>query len=632
MAVMPTSLRLLCVFLLLVASASADDAAIKAALERPILEPNQPWQEVKDFCRTRVIPMPEPTTVADWETYAENARQAVLKNVVFKGKAAEWAAQPTTAEWLDTIEGGPEYVIKKLRFEAVPGLWIPALLYEPKNLPEKTPLILAVNGHDGRGKQSPYKQARCINCAKRGMLALNLEWLNMGQLRGDDFSHYRMNQLDLCGTSGLAMFYLAMSRGIDVLLQHPNADPDKVSVSGLSGGGWQTIILSSLDPRVTLSNPVAGYSSFITRGEMTSDLGDSEQTPVDLAVYADYAQLTAIRAPRPTLLTYNDRDNCCFAAGHALPPLLDAARPVYSLYGKLENLVSHINHEPGDHNYEQDNREAFYRMIGEHFYAGQPFDAREIDCTAEIKTAEQLDVPLPEKNAGFHTVATQLAAELPLPSIAAIEPRRARLGELVHARDYVVDDGKLAHTEEHDGIQINSWRLKIGDAWTIPAVEFVPSSAKGTTLLVADHGRAAAAEKVAALVAAGQRVVAIDPFYFGESKIAQKAELYGLLVSAVGERPLGVQASQIRAVARMLHGQEAKPVQLVALGRRTGLGAVIAGALDPETIAGVEVDQPFTSLKQIIDENLQVPDGPELFTFGLLEEFDIPQIEALIGQ
>jgi hypothetical protein len=59
---------------------------------------------------------------------------------------------------------------------------------------------------------------------------------------------------------------------------------------------------------------------------------------------------------------------------------------------------------------------------------------------------------------------------------------------------------------------------------------------------------------------------------------------------------------------------------------------VIAGALDPATIAGVEVDQPFTSLRQIIDENLQVPDGPELFTFGLLEEFDIPQIEALVAQ
>ena len=56
-----------------------------------------------------------------------------------------------------------------------------------------------------------------------------------------------------------------MTRGLDLLLAYPNADPKRVAVSGLSGGGWQTIFVSGLDPRVTLSNPVAGYSSFRTR-------------------------------------------------------------------------------------------------------------------------------------------------------------------------------------------------------------------------------------------------------------------------------------------------------------------------------------------------------------------------------
>jgi hypothetical protein len=41
------------------------------------------------------------------------------------------------------------------------------------------------------------------------MLVLNVEWLGMGQLNTESFQHYRMNQLDLCGTSGLAPFYAA---------------------------------------------------------------------------------------------------------------------------------------------------------------------------------------------------------------------------------------------------------------------------------------------------------------------------------------------------------------------------------------------------------------------------------------
>src|SRR5207244_13432063 len=40
----------------------------------------------------------------------------------------------------------------KLRYEAVPGMWIPALLYEPSVLTKKVPVALHVNGHDPTGK------------------------------------------------------------------------------------------------------------------------------------------------------------------------------------------------------------------------------------------------------------------------------------------------------------------------------------------------------------------------------------------------------------------------------------------------------------------------------------------------
>lgn len=613
------------------AEAAADDGLLRDAVARPILEPNRSLEEVKAFCRARVVPMPDPQTLDEWEQYARQTRQAMLDNVVLRGEAAEWSRAPLQVEWLETIDGGPEYHIRKLRYEAVPGLWIPALLYEPRRLEGQVPVVLNVNGHDGTGKAAVYKQERCINLAKRGMLALNPEWLGMGQLRGDDFAHYRMNQLDLCGTSGLAPFYLCLSRGLDVLLQHPHADPRRVAVAGLSGGGWQSIVISSLDARVTLSNPVAGYSSFITRGEVMQDLGDSEQTPTDMAVHADYAQLTALRAPRPTLLTYNDRDNCCFAAGHALPPLLDAARPIYRLYGRPENLTAHINHVPGTHNFERDNREAFYRMLGDHFYPDQDFDWREIDCSSEIKTFDELQVPLPEENSGFNTLARRAMQSLPRPSAASNpERQRARLAEIVHCREYEVTDVHLARTQQLEGTQVHAWALRIGRDWTVPAVEVVPENVQGTIVLLADGGRSAAADRIASLAGSGHRVVAVDPYGFGESTVARRPELYSLLVAAAGERPLGVQSAQIRAVCRWLAvQQQTGPVTLVAVGRRTGLGALIAAALDNQSIATLQVDRPFRSLRQIIEENLQIPDGPELFCFGLLAEFDVPQMQSL---
>ena len=348
----PILFSLTCHLFALAEDPSDKQNELTSLLAHPVLDKGQSLEEVKRFCEGRILPMPRDITWSAWQHEAERLRQKVLEDIVFRGVPTSGANSSRRVEWLDTIPAAG-YRIKKLRYEALPGLWIPALLYEPDNLQGRVPVVLNVNGHDSKGKVAPYKQIRCINLAKRGMLALNAEWLGMGQLQGDGFAHGRMNQLDLCGTSGLAVFYLVMERGLDLLVDHPHADVERVAMAGLSGGGWQTILFSSLDRRVTLSNPVAGYSSYKTRVQYFSDLGDSEQTPTDLAMACDYAHLTAMRAPRPTLLTYNAKDDCCFASAHALPPLLDAARPIYELAGVASRLRSHVNEDPGTHNFER---------------------------------------------------------------------------------------------------------------------------------------------------------------------------------------------------------------------------------------------------------------------------------------
>ena len=372
----------------------ADVAEIQTLLQHEIVGADLPMTEVQWYCDERVPAMPDVQTIDQWEQEAARMRATVLERIVYRGEAAQWRDAAVKVEWLDTIEGGPGYRIRKLRYEALPGLWIPALLYEPENIAGKVPAVLNVNGHTSLGKQYPPKQIRCINQAKRGMLALNIEWVGMGQLSGPGFDHYRMNQLDLCGTSGLAPFYLDMKRGLDVLLSLEHADPDRVAVTGLSGGGWQTIFLSSLDTRVKLTNPVAGHSSLKTRAWHLKDLGDSEQMPNDLATICDYTHLTAMMAPRPTLLTFNLHDDCCFEGAYALEPLLNAAKPIFRLYGKESSLRSHVNDDPpAKHNYEVDNRQQHYRMLGDFFYAGdEKFDAREIPSDDEVKSEEALRV------------------------------------------------------------------------------------------------------------------------------------------------------------------------------------------------------------------------------------------------
>jgi hypothetical protein len=453
-----------------------------------------------------------------------------------------------------------------------------------------------------------------------------------------------MNQLDLCGTSGIAPFYLCLKRGLDVLLGLENADPDRVAVTGLSGGGWQTIFISSLDTRVTLADPVAGYSALRSHLEHLKDLGDSEQAPCDLATLADYTHLTALVAPRALLLTYNDKDDCCFESGYALPPLVEAAAPVFRLYGKEKLLRTHVNSDPGTHNYEKDNRQALYRMLGDVFYPDDAaYKAEEIPSDGEVKSAEQLAVKLPLPNANFNSLALDLAKKVPagpdLPSNkeAALKWRkveRAKLRELVRAKDYTVRAEKVG-SEEKDGIRATFCRLKLDEGkaagvWTVTVVELVKGKPEETTVLVADAGRRGVEAAAQRELLEGRRVLAVDPFYLGEAKLAERDYLLALLMASLGDRPLGVQASQVAAVARWASEQwKDSPVSVATDGPRSSAVALVAAGLEDRAIGGLRLASSYGSLKEVIEENKTVEQMPELFCFGLLEAFDLKQLAAL---
>jgi dienelactone hydrolase len=594
-------------------------ASIESRLSEPLLNSKQTMVEEQIYLASRVQPMPPVREPGEWEKYAAALRARILDNVVFRGEAAAWRNIPVKVEWLDTVPAGG-YRLRKFRYQVLPGLWLPALLYEPAQLSGRVPVAINVNGHEGEGMATPYIQQRCIHLARNGVLAFNYEWYGKGQMNLPGYSHARLNQLDLTGTSGLALHFLAIQHLLDAALGHPNADPGRVAVTGLSGGGWQTIFFSSLEPRVTLAAPVAGYSSFVTRTQFPAqDLGDSEQTPVDLGMYADYTHLTALVAPRPFLLTHNAFDNCCFRADYAIGPLLVAAQPIFALLGHPERLRYHPNFDQG-HNYGEDNRQTFYRFLGEHFFPGGFSDRED---PADVRTPDELRMPLPEANEDFHTLAVKLSERLPRPLAGSTAEARAKLRDIVRFADYRV----TALPAAADGA---AWRLSMDGKRTVPAVEFAGDGATGVTIVLGDAGKAKLVAEVQQLVDRGRRVIAIDPFYFGECRIESRGYLYALLISSLGERPLGVQAGQLAAVARWLR-QKYGPVTVESFGPRTSLIALVAAAMETEAIGELKLHQAMTSLREPIERDMEVSAAPEWFCFGLLEWFDVKQLMALVA-
>ncbi|HTI51700.1 MAG TPA: hypothetical protein VL475_12135, partial [Planctomycetaceae bacterium] len=211
--------------------------------------------------------------------------------------------------------------------------------------------------------------------------------------------------------------------------------------------------------------------------------------------------------------------------------------------------------------------------------------------------------------------------------------RRKRLAEIVKFKKQGVQAEVVAEATLA-GARSTHWKLSLDGQWTVPVVELNRARApEGTVVLLGDAGRSSLTPQAEKLLSENRRVLLVDPFYFGEAKVApQRDYLWALLISAVGDRPLGVQSSQIAAVARWLATErQSGPVRVTAYGPRTSLVAVVAAALEETAIGALELHDPLVSLKEVITQNRSVEQTPELFCFGLLEWFDAMQIAALVA-
>jgi dienelactone hydrolase len=500
---------------------------INGWIGQPLLEQNEFQKQIQQFLKRHIPSLEVPETAEKWHEKSDELRQEILEKIVYYGVPEEWYTQEPKIVWGETIDNNKGYVIRKLRYEALPGLWIPALLYEPAEIKGKAPAVLNVNGHVGPpGKTQDYEQIRCINLAKRGVLALHPEWLLFGELNSEDYKHNRLAYLDLCGACGLSVFYLAIKRGIDVLEMYPKTDPKRIAMTGLSGGGWQTIILSSLDMRISATAPNAGYIGLDYRADFIEDTGDLEQNPNDLLTIADYTHLTAMLAPRPTLLIYNEKDDCCFQTNRAQPSVFEPIKPFFRLFGKSDNFTIHSNTVPGTHNYDKDNREQFYKFINKHFLDDYKTIDEEIPSDAEILNYDDLVVGIPENNETFFTLATALMKNLPKncpPEIGSAEfpqwqkDSRDTLSGILRMKPMTAKATKVAETSE-SGFKSKHYKVSINEEFTIPVIAISPSGNKNDDVIVmfADKGKSTLADMVKSKVEEGATVVVLDPAFIGE--------------------------------------------------------------------------------------------------------------------
>jgi dienelactone hydrolase len=634
----------LAAMLLLVAAETVHSQTTETTLRSLLAQPVEPAAaaalQMEQYLSHRISPLPAPKSASDWTDQEQRLRKHVLDDVAYHGWPSEWVQSAPNFQEAGVIESGNGYRVRKFRYEIVPGFAATALLYEPEKTNGRVPAILNVIGHEPMGNAAEYEQKRCINFAKRGIVALSLGWVGFGELaiKGDD--HDDAASLDLVGSNALGFFYLAMRRGLDYLATLPQVDTTRLGVTGLSGGGWQTILLSSMDPRVAVAVEVAGFGALPFNIAHPGDTSEVEEEATDLTQGQDYPFFVAMRAPRPTLLIHNAEDDCCFRAALVKPYIYDQVRPFFKLFGKPDDLGWYESSDPGTHNYQLFNRLQAYRFFQEHFHL--PAVPDEIPSSTEVRTPQELAIGVPAGNLTIVGLAKKLAATNARPSVppdgetrsAGIAPQREKLRQVVRYTPVSVENAWRFSNTKRMTIRTLSYRFDVSNGLSASGVWLRAVGATDdapVTIVLNDKGYAAAGDVIAAHVNRGEQVLALDLLFTGSARPeAPNPADWELLLATVGDRPLGMEAAQLIGVANWLRANSGgRPVQVETEGIRTAVIAEVAAAIEPAAFSAVTSRHAMTSLSYLLDAPVPYRSAPDLFCLDLYKYFDIDSIVAI---
>jgi dienelactone hydrolase len=616
------------------AQATAD--AVAPLLEKQI-QPNAVTAYQLQKYLMNNIPKPVVRTTAEqWNLEAQKLRKHILEDVAYHGWPREWINSAPRFEQTEVIETSHGYLLRKYRYEIVPGFQSTAILYEPEKLSGRIPAILNFTGHEPLGNLTEYEQKRCINFAKQGILALSLGWPGLGELGQQENNHDFAGQLDLVGSNSLGFFYLTIRRGLDFLATLPNTDSARMGVTGLSGGGWQTVMLSALDERVNVMVEVAGFGSLESNLTRPTDSSDVEEDATDLMKGFDYPFLVAMRAPRPTLLIHNEQDDCCFLASLVKPYIYEQILPFFELYNSKNALRWHKNIEPGTHNYQLDNRQQAYAFFSEHFHLAPV--TREIPSDSEIFTPEQLVGHLPKDNLTTAGLARKLASEIhrdPIPVVgerdAWVKLQREQLKSVIRYSPVSVDNAWKLVSAKRAGLQSFSYRFDFSNSLSGTGVWVAERNAAPDaplTIVLNDKGYNASAKNIVEGVTRGEQVLAFEPIFFGSTSPDETEPAYWeMLVASRGDRAIGLEVAQLVATAKSLRNLTTlNKIRLETVGIRSQVVALTAAALEPDLFSEIESNNAMTSLNYLLEAPVLYRTAPDLFCLDLYKYFDIDRM------
>lgn len=260
---------------------------------------------------------------ARWSSFASSLNDWEGQRAKFRQQLFEMLGLDPMPERTDlkaTVTGmqaHPEFTVENVHYQSRPGLYCTANVYIPKNASAKSPAILYLCGH-GAVKENGISYGNKVHYqhhgawfARNGYVCMVLDSVQLGEIEG---KHHGTHHLDMWwwnsrGFSAAGPEAWNCIRALDYLQTRPDVDPEKLGVTGRSGGGAYSWWVAALDERIKAACPVAGITDLQNHAVDGCVEGHCDCMYMVNTYRWDYSLVAALVAPRPLLICNTDKDN-----------------------------------------------------------------------------------------------------------------------------------------------------------------------------------------------------------------------------------------------------------------------------------------------------------------------------------
>jgi dienelactone hydrolase len=396
------------------------------------------------------FPFKVPSSLAEWKVRKEHVSRQI------RVACGLWP-MPERPEIKATVHGRVEredYTVDRVCFESSPGLLVTGSLYLPKNVTGRLPTILSPHGHWLNGRFHDHGdaqiekelasggetdkvagrhplQARCVQLARMGCMVFIYDMIGYadGSSLTQELAHgFAKQRPGLSGAEHFGLFSAqselrslnAMGlqtwnsiRALDWISSRPDCDTTRIGVTGASGGGTQTFILTALDERVTAAFPAVMVSTAM-QGGCTCENASY------LRVETGNIEFAAMAAPRPIAMTGAD-DWTVDIETKGLPEL----KKLYAMFGVSDNVDAKYLKFP--HNYNLPSRMLMYEFFNRTLNLGHSAIAEReyVPLTRDETTVFDTEHPAPDKSEAAEVALLKSLDAAASGQIAALTPQDA---------------------------------------------------------------------------------------------------------------------------------------------------------------------------------------------------------------